>query len=571
MSANTWAVVKECREGSEVSVPSTDGGASKSRICPFDPSLLAFDYKRHTAVELGSSDQLFGLVMAHLGKHGVILEKDAISFRMTKAENGGGRQSGHGGGGGCGGCGEVGHTASDGGHSVSEQLKSVSVSLGLGLFRFSHRGRELKVLHQNVGDPVGTGCGPSVLSNLIIFREGVGTAATQDIREFLAEIVAESEKTTKNTFQVYRWHIKYQFWQRVSRCVARPVSSVVLPDKTSESLVRDLSEFLSEETAQFYQDHGIPYKRSYLFYGVPGSGKTSMIQALAGRYGRNLCYLSPTHPELSDDCLKSAIEKVPQNAIVVLEDVDALFGKGREKKIQQSPLTFSGLLNALDGVGNHDGMVFVLTTNFKEQLDDALIRDGRVDMRVHFDYCTPEQMEKLFDNFYPPKVSATLDDNADLAAEAGKIEVDPEIAALEARLAALKKAKATAAEGNQAEAEAAATEAVPNGAAFRDSLLVALGSHKLSAAQLQSFFVTHRKCSAAEAIADVSSIVKAIEKRAEEEEAAKEPQKVSGEADDSGKKGSPATVEGGHGVKTQSKTSSGDAARTVHVHIHSAD
>merc|ERR1712151_991673 len=110
------------------------------------------------------------------------------------------------------------------------------------------------------------------------------------------------------------------------------------------------------------------------------------IQALAGKFGRNLCYLSPTHPELSDDSLKSAIERVPDNAIVVLEDVDALFGRGREKKIQQSPLTFSGLLNALDGVGNHD----------------ALIRDGRVDLRVYFDYCKPEQTQRLFDKFYPP-------------------------------------------------------------------------------------------------------------------------------------------------------------------------
>merc|ERR1712050_358821 len=236
----------------------------------------------------------------------------------------------------------------------------------------------------------------------------------------------------------------------------------------------DFSEFLSEETAQYYREHGIPYKRSYLFYGVPGAGKTSMIQALAGRFRRNLCYLSPTHPELSDDCLKSAIERVPVNAIVVLEDVDALFGKGREKKIHQSPLTFSGLLNALDGVGNHDGMIFVLTTNFKDQLDDALIRDGRVDMRVHFDYCTPDQMKKLFDNFYPPKASTTSDGAADAGAEAPKTDVDPEIEALEAQLSALKKAKAIAAAGGKA------AEAVPDGSAFRDALLVALGSRRVS-------------------------------------------------------------------------------------------
>ena len=60
------------------------------------------------------------------------------------------------------------------------------------------------------------------------------------------------------------------------------------------------------------------------------------------------------------------------------------------------------ILNALDGVGNHDGMIFVSTTNFKDQLDDAPIRDGRGDLRVHFDYCKPDQMLGLLDKFYLP-------------------------------------------------------------------------------------------------------------------------------------------------------------------------
>lgn len=106
-------------------------------------------------------------------------------------------------------------------------------------------------------------------------------------------------------------------------------------------------------------------------------------------------------PELTDDSLKSAIEEVPDNAIVVLEDIDALFGKNREKKVAQSPLTFSGLLNALDGVGNGNGVVFILTTNFAERLDSALTRYGRVDMRVLFSHCTGTQIKKMFERFYP--------------------------------------------------------------------------------------------------------------------------------------------------------------------------
>jgi len=498
-------------------------------------------------------------VLSHLSKDGTVVEEDATSFRMSQAEksSGGGKRSGC-----CGG--SSGCDSKDG-----SSLSNINVSLGLGVFRFSYRGRELRALHQHIGDPVGTGCGAQVLGSLVLFREGVGPSAAHAIQEFLSELLAESERTAKNTFQVYRWHIQYQFWQRVSRVVARPVSSVVLPAETSQMLVDDLEEFLSDGTAQFYQDHGIPYKRSYLFYGVPGAGKTSMIQALAGRFGRNLCYLSPTHPELSDDSLKSAIERVPDNAIVILEDVDALFGKGREKKVHQSPLTFSGLLNALDGVGNHNGLVFVLTTNFKEQLDAALIRDGRVDLRVRFDHCTPDQMEKLFNNFYPPKVESALE--SDCAADGTKeADIDPEIAALEARLAALKRAKAAVATADSTTEESAEAQ-VPNAAAFRDALLLSLGDRKVSAAQLQSFFVSHRKCTAAEAIADVGAIAAAIHKREEEEAAKKSDSSVSGAeaAEPKAEEGQGSSGSGnGSGRSTGCKTDTSSEGKAVHVHIH---
>merc|ERR1719399_1312514 len=103
---------------------------------------------------------------------------------------------------------------------------------------------------------------------------------------------------------------------------------------------------------------------------------------------------------MSDDSLKSAIEHVPHKSIVVLEDVDALFDGKRQKTDGKSVLTFSGLLNALDGVGGCSGQIFVLTTNHRERLDPALIRNGRVDLHVEFKDATAEQMRGLFLQFY---------------------------------------------------------------------------------------------------------------------------------------------------------------------------
>merc|ERR1712173_217923 len=107
------------------------------------------------------------------------------------------------------------------------------------------------------------------------------------------------------------------------------------------------------------------------------------------------------HPKMTDESFKSCIQRAPTNSLIVLEDIDALFNKDRSKKHKNCPLTFSGLLNGLDGVGNPDGQIFIMTTNFVDRLDDALIRSGRVDLHIEFPLATDEQLRKMFLLFYP--------------------------------------------------------------------------------------------------------------------------------------------------------------------------
>ncbi|KAJ2476636.1 Complex III assembly protein translocase and chaperone, partial [Coemansia sp. RSA 2052] len=65
-----------------------------------------------------------------------------------------------------------------------------------------------------------------------------------------------------------------------------------------------------------------------------------------------------------------------------------------------SMVTFSGLLNALDGVASSDERIIFMTTNHIERLDPALIRPGRVDTKVFFGNATPHQIRKMFTRFY---------------------------------------------------------------------------------------------------------------------------------------------------------------------------
>ena len=88
---------------------------------------------------------------------------------------------------------------------------------------------------------------------------------------------------------------------------------------------------------------------------------------------------------MSDDRLMHRLADAPENSIVLLEDADAAFvSRDTETETDSAfqganRLTFSGLLNAIDGVTSTEGRIVFMTTNYIDRLDPALIRPGRVD------------------------------------------------------------------------------------------------------------------------------------------------------------------------------------------------
>jgi len=245
---------------------------------------------------------------------------------------------------------------------------------------------------------VGTGQGVQTKDVILLFSEG---ASHEPVQKFVEHIVEWDEQTYEQTFNIYKYNSRSQFWPKLGVKIARPMASVVLPPSIKSYLQKDMEDFLAPETFRWYKDHGIPYKRSYLLHGPPGSGKSSIIQAIAGHYKLNLCYIQPIDPNFTDDSFTDAIQKAPKNALIVLEDIDTYFSKDREPLNKKCPLTFSGLLNGLDGVAAADGQVFILTTNFIDKLDAALIRTGRVDVKFEFPKVSAEMACEMFLQFYP--------------------------------------------------------------------------------------------------------------------------------------------------------------------------
>lgn len=181
----------------------------------------------------------------------------------------------------------------------------------------------------------------------------------------------------------------------------RPLDSVILEKGVKERIVADIQDFIG--SAKWYADRGVPYRRGYLLYGPPGTGKSSFIQALAGHLDYGIAIVNLSERGLTDDRLNHLLTIIPQRTLVLLEDVDAAYNNRRKVEADGyagANVTFSGLLNALDGVASAEERILFLTTNHIERLDEALVRPGRVDMTVRLGNATAYQIAALWDRFY---------------------------------------------------------------------------------------------------------------------------------------------------------------------------
>jgi chaperone BCS1 len=212
-----------------------------------------------------------------------------------------------------------------------------------------------------------------------------------------------------------------------------------------ETVMRKIDFFLNNKA--WYLEKGIPYNLGILLYGEPGCGKTRFIKQLmnyTGRHGidiklndgmdfNDLQYLI-----YNEDLDETHI--IPQNKrIIIFEDIDALgdvvkerqttsateprsivddksacdssneikllsslFKNTNENKNKNNNLSY--LLNMLDGIHECSGRIIIMTTNKVEVLDKALIRPGRIDIKLHFKKCSSYDVARMIEKFWDIEV-----------------------------------------------------------------------------------------------------------------------------------------------------------------------
>jgi chaperone BCS1 len=224
------------------------------------------------------------------------------------------------------------------------------------------------------------------------------------LRSMLNE--AWSLQAKSDLLEIYRWQT--EFWRLVDYKVPRSLDSIILPPGQMERVIDDLQWFRTAEA--WYNQRGIPYRRGYLLSGPPGTGKTSMIMAMAYRMELPLYYLN-YGAVVSDNELFDAFSSAPRRAVMLIEDIDAAKATANREirydpagnpviKESTSSTTLSGLLNVLDGAMYQEGRIFFMTTNHPGKLDQALMRPGRIDLHERLDLLGSREIAAMLRRFY---------------------------------------------------------------------------------------------------------------------------------------------------------------------------
>lgn len=246
-------------------------------------------------------------------------------------------------------------------------------------------------------------------------REGMMTrekiifsTMTSTGRDVVLETFERLLKTRKVAERKPRLHIaaSYGDWQRREELLDRPLDSVILDGTIAEDLLEDLQDFLNAEGK--YRDLGVPWHRGYLFHGPPGTGKTSIARAIASTLGLDVYYV-PLRDLPGDGPLTNLVSGISPRGVLLLEDIDAVAPKRDQESVMGGlmggQVTLSGLLNSLDGVSTPHGLITIMTSNFKDVLDPALIRPGRVDKMVEIGYLTKGQFIRMIKRYLPSQAS----------------------------------------------------------------------------------------------------------------------------------------------------------------------
>lgn len=126
----------------------------------------------------------------------------------------------------------------------------------------------------------------------------------------------------------------------------------------------------------------ISYRRGVALVGAPGTGKSKMVFECAAKHSIPLFRLNLSN--MSNEEFRDAFNiEGEQRGIILIEDIDIVFTDRQNNfaktSLQKNLLSFDTFINVVGGVKRNDGIFLIITSNYPDKLDAALLRPGRID------------------------------------------------------------------------------------------------------------------------------------------------------------------------------------------------
>lgn len=214
----------------------------------------------------------------------------------------------------------------------------------------------------------------------------------------------ESKTSYSNKQKIYK--IKDGKWILKQMYNKKRFDNIILKDDLQLRIEKIVKHFVNNENHYYNLD--IPYTLGILLYGPPGTGKTSIIKAIANVFERDIYSVDFTKINTNEKC-EELFEQINfKKSLIAIEDIDTmgdfLFDRNKEiiikdNKDNKDSLNLGNILDLLDGLQENHGRILIMTTNYKEKLDHALIRPGRIDYQFELGYCDENQINKMFQLF----------------------------------------------------------------------------------------------------------------------------------------------------------------------------